>query len=591
MFILNLLPLPYVQCASLKLGGEVVFGVLMAREVSLFDKCLVILLVVAVAGIVLVLANSLAAKSPEAKVMQEEAKPAGLTCPSPTVVRDGKCILTKDVVLNKTLWLGSNTILDCRGRKILPSNPGVVDNASTDNNEFNASIPEVAILVHNASGVTIQNCIIGVEGNTFDFGILAVDIKNPPSQNKILQNSITARTTTILLEHADNHLIQGNTLIRTSNSLSRGVWLDMDSDNNTVLENTITSIGRNATGFIRIYPGGGPHLDPGHPDAGVFVEAWSQDLLNLIVDNQLIQIDITEEAAGSSKNNLIENNTVSYQGLHTNPRLVGAIEVATGATATVIRGNTINSGSGVKVGYGGLGQSSNFKVETSGRCSRDQTRLCVDNSACFIEGFDTSSKGVCNGHGSTRLDLRVRNSIIENNIIRGPFSFSESFPFESGSGILLVSHINPIVRNNQIIGSGIPRGIIVSYDSLETAIVERNTVDGASTGIFLIGGFSPSVNSEAAKFFGMNFSLNDITGYTTAVMTDNDYNFDSELSVDGKGNYWGLNCTQSDGFDPTKVINQNGQIENNVVDSHPYGVPIANTPDASLPATLPGKCS
>jgi nitrous oxidase accessory protein NosD len=59
------------------------------------------------------------------------------------------------------------------------------------------------------------------------------------------------------------------------------------------------------------------------------------------------------------------------------------------------------------------------------------------------------------------------------------------------------------------------------------------------------------------------------------------YNLVTELSVNGQGNYWGLSCEQSGGFDPTTVSPANP----NVKDSHPYGVPVAETPDSQLPAT------
>ncbi len=44
--------------------------------------------------------------------------------------------------------------------------------------------------------------------------------------------------------------------------------------------------------------------------------------------------------------------------------------------------------------------------------------------------------------------------------------------------------------------------------------------------------------------------------------------------MDGKGNYWGLTCAEG-GFEPTKVLQLGGTVNPNVVDSHPFGEPVA----------------
>jgi hypothetical protein len=70
-----------------------------------------------------------------------------------------------------------------------------------------------------------------------------------------------------------------------------------------------------------------------------------------------------------------------------------------------------------------------------------------------------------------------------------------------------------------------------------------------------------------------------------AVRVNNGYPLPTFLSVDGKGNYWGPSC-ETGGFDPVKVSQDNGSAPQVVVeDDHPYGEPVAGTPDELLPPT------
>jgi hypothetical protein len=97
-------------------------------------------------------------------------------------------------------------------------------------------------------------------------------------------------------------------------------------------------------------------------------------------------------------------------------------------------------------------------------------------------------------------------------------------------------------------------------------------------------------------------SLNDITNSQQAINVGEGYNFTTELSLDStgnicgpgstncRGNYWGRTCDDSGGFREFGEPNPDSP-SSLVVDSHPYGVPVAGTPDASLPTMPPGKCS
>jgi hypothetical protein len=146
---------------------------------------------------------------------------------------------------------------------------------------------------------------------------------------------------------------------------------------------------------------------------------------------------------------------------------------------------------------------------------------------------------------------------------------------------------NVVVTGNSIFGllsSGPTPGIginLAGKKPLETAVVHRNTVSDVVTGLRFINVFQ----GEAPAFFGLEVSLNDITGYVTAVATSNDYTLPSELSVEGRGNYWGLACPP--GFDPAFIKKDNGSLQAAVVDSHPYAEAVAELPDESLPATCP----
>src|SRR5215472_1864622 len=93
-----------------------------------------------------------------------KAHPLHATCPSPTVRRERRCVLENDVTLTETLGLPSFTHLDCQGYTITPSVAGT----TTENT--GRSQPEVAILLRQAYGVKIHNCVIA----GFDFGIFAL---------------------------------------------------------------------------------------------------------------------------------------------------------------------------------------------------------------------------------------------------------------------------------------------------------------------------------------------------------------------------------------------------------------------------------
>jgi hypothetical protein len=140
----------------------------------------------------------------------------------------------------------------------------------------------------------------------------------------------------------------------------------------------------------------------------------------------------------------------------------------------------------------------------------------------------------------------------------------------------MVAQIESTVIGNTL-AAITPIGLAISNEMLETEIAQRNVVDGPVTGLRLARG--------VASLFGAMVSLNDFTGYTNAVRVNDGYLLPTFLSADGKGNYWGLSCAAG-GFDPAKVSQENGSAPQVVVeDDHPYGEPVAGTPDELLPPT------
>jgi hypothetical protein len=129
--------------------------------------------------------------------------------------------------------------------------------------------------------------------------------------------------------------------------------------------------------------------------------------------------------------------------------------------------------------------------------------------------------------------------------------------------------------------------INLSGKSLEATTITRNTIVSYGDPVLRLTRdiFSPS-------FFGVKITLNDffVGNYLAVVLTSPTYNLPSELSLDGRGNYWGISGCP--GFDPSSVRFGGidgfiGEVNPYVVDSHPYMQPVANTPDALLPATCP----
>jgi hypothetical protein len=66
-------------------------------------------------------------------------------CPAPTVPQGGQCVMNGDAVITDTIWLASGMKLNCQGHQLTPLAPGILDDPRTAANEFQPSIPELAM--------------------------------------------------------------------------------------------------------------------------------------------------------------------------------------------------------------------------------------------------------------------------------------------------------------------------------------------------------------------------------------------------------------------------------------------------------------
>lgn len=558
---------------------------------------LIALSLVAFAGLVLLLSSGGMAKeyesgsptvgpAPESGMASATAVIADLkkinpACPPPTVSKGSQCVLQEDTDLSSigTLDISSFTKLNCQGHRIYTSHPG--------SNITDRSMPEVGIVIREAYGVKIQNCVI----DGFDFGILALDSKVPEGMendpgamellgNDILNNTIDGRYVPVGLVSVDNTRIKKNDIsVKTDGGV--GVLVLRDSDGNRIANNEISIDPNNDTSGAVKLPGPVTNLNPSNPGPGaVFISQGSglPNLINVVIGDTLYQFpasDSTYPDESASEDNILEGNTI------TATRNRNDVSVSN-SQRTVISGNDLKSAR-IAVLFGGAGF--NETQQFPGRCTNDSSRLCLADSNCFIPGFDGSSKGSCANVTSKTLFWISDGAVIKDNRITGPLNKG-----------MLVSTPNALIQGNNITGPMFNNtaftledgsGIELRRFAIESATVTRNTVSD----------FPAPLRLFSNPVFGARISLNDFTDYADEVLTRG-YVVPSELSVDGKGNYWGLSCQPPNyGFDPNKVLDvQTAMVQADgtiaitgtpnpyIVDSHPFGEPVAATTEDSLPA-------
>jgi Periplasmic copper-binding protein (NosD) len=244
------------------------------------------------------------------------------------------------------------------------------------------------------------------------------------------------------------------------------------------------------------------------------------------------------------------------------------------AIRTTMQDNSATGGAVLGIASFGLVDTLTFP----GTCTLDASRLCLSDGDCNLPSVDATSKGSCVDVTSQPVNWPGEANVFEGNDLRGPFSQSGiAVDFASGSHITGNTITGPFGTGTNDAGITL-RGKL----PIETSRVTRNRVSGSGPALYL-NQLAPADDARASAF-GSTVSLNDFTGYTIAVRTNNVYDLPTELSdpITLQGNHWGLPCPE--GFDPTLVQFLRGEPNPLVKDSNPYGEPVAETPDSLLPA-------
>lgn len=529
----------------------------------------------------------LLASLPTAMLVTANGSHAGAPCPLPTEALGGQCVLRADATINETLWLASDTHLNCRGHRLTPAVPGVLDDPRTMTNEFRASIPDLAMFVHRSYNVKIQNCVI----DGFDFGIIVAQSKSAgapgqrPSANKILGNTIHVRTLGVNVIKSDDVLVSDNAITYDAER-GRGVVVDFDSDHNEISHNRIVSTDAASTGQVRQLPGGPFVTSTAIMDNEIHLLNSDKPLQNFVVSGLLFQVpggdplaDIDD--ASRTSGNVIASNDIVDDGVGASCTFdpgtscradaecagkgVCLLKQNSGvgfnirASDTLVRGNRLSGRMDRGISFGGVGASMTFPNWFPGSCTQDSTRMCSVNADCSIPGYDTTDLGPCVGVGPATVNGNSVGLTAEANALSGIFDTAALFANNSDRFVF---------RGNSVEGGA--SGVRLSVLAIN-GTVERNVVSGSSNALYL--GFHPS--------FSNMIRLNDFTSYAVAIRTSNDFRTSTDLAAGGFGNHWGLSCDP--GFDPSRVLFDNGSVNPFVFDAHPYGQPVARTPDESLP--------
>jgi hypothetical protein len=515
-------------------------------------------------------------------------------CPGPSVRLGNQCVLKEDVKLTQALVLTSNIALDCQGHKLQPKlgSPSTLDPPP----------PQVGIFLNNVETVVIKGCVI--EG--FDFGIFAINSK----EVSLKGNTIKARYTGVSLMSVNFGEVSASNISFTTAG-GRALYVGRNSHIIRILGNTFEAsfVSTNPTA-LRV-PGPESAANPRVVTAGknpgsvvviTEIEGGEPTLLNAVIEGKLFQLSRTPQVTTSltgpnptfTGDIGLEGNTIRFS-----PAL--AVDGITSAVAqnTVIRNNKVIGGANAARAGIRVGMQNGLDRVFPGKCTLKPERSCLDDAGCNISGIDTqggvvtTSIGV-SGDTCTPRDVRTvswltRDNVIDGNEVTGPFA----------QGINTAGH-GTTLTGNTIKGGTPPTGIgigLLGKHAIETTTVTRNSVSNVEVALNLVKSFQ----ELEALSFGAKISLNDFTTYDIAVLTSKVlpptpdpfnpaafYNLSSQLSVAGKGNFWGiLSCPA---FDPAKVVkgeSTSGVLVpdiHHVVDSHPFKVSIARTATGQLPA-------
>lgn len=491
---------------------------------------------------------------------------AGLMCPLPTVLRNGNCTIEADVVLTEPIFMPSGASLDCQDRRLRASSLGTAATTASGDG-YVPSAPEVAIVIQ-GDGVTIKRCIIDGP-NT---GIIVVGGR----ESIIINNTIRAGQFGIRILGADDSMIADNNIVYALNGRGKGIWVQHDTDRNKILRNHVESAPTALmNAFVPLLPGSNrfhnTRLD------GIRFERWGVrdgnwfglTLLNMVLNGQLQQFAVRdydpnmERPEQWGEDNIVEDNIVKP-----GPSVgTFAISVGGGHKGVQIRGNTIHGG--------GVHFSGPYHEDytLAGTCSGDKNRLCIADADCLIPAIDgQSGKGTCSPTISN-LTQGVRSGMIAGNYVYGPFAGTPPF-FASAISTYLNSE-QAVIEENTVVGT--PAAVFLyGKGPLETARVTRNVLASNAVGL-LLREVDP-MNQTTNSVFSATFKLNDVIGSTTRAV---DVSGAYAISTDLPKNYWGRTC--AGGAFTAGVDSPSASITASSV----YGVPVARTADASLPAVCP----
>jgi len=477
------------------------------------------------------------------------AKNLDPSCPPPSKKLGNQCVLNSDLVLTEPLILKAYTKLNCQGHRLLPSGLTAAPNVQ--------SIPPVAIFSARASGVKIQNCVIGSETQPFSYGIMIADSKVDPNwdegqlalrRNKVVGNEVYAANIAIDLLQTDNSEVKDNNLTIFGN----GFGVDMRRAAYDVVSNNFIRRIDSTYWLKTTYPGGAPVLAPTVFSSGIIEGTGpnpTADFTFTVGSETVTVAGIDPSQTAPNHHNFIEDNTIEMTGILGRP--------------ASLTGFTINSG-----------------IQLEDNVSGTEVR---GNS---ISGDSTNppALGVFVGGASTAPGFLVNNVLLEGNSVTGGFIRDAIQVFVARNTTLRDNVLSDAGRSGVLLGSfGLESttvtGNIISDNGINCALPFCTTAASGRGGFSFSRGTGPS---NFAAFFGAEISLNDVTDNLrgVGVITLVPYTFPSELSVEGQGNYWGH--SSAPGFTAA-----DSSLYPLVKDSNPYCVPVAELDPALLPPTCP----
>jgi len=432
------------------------------------------------------------------------------SCPPPTSSENGKCVLASDVVLTQTLWLSSGTTLDCKGHRMTPSVDG--QGSVYQPNRLGTfgflpstpSVPNTAVLL---AGDTSGVTVKNCVIENFDFGVVIANSKLPNASKPESRNRIV-----------------NNTL----NNRYRGVEI-IAADGNEVSGNSINSFG-SASGGVGIEHDSDDNLIKDNSYVGSQSDYWIPGPLFPGGKDEWTRAFLSEGVR-------VWGPTFSYNLTVGDKKFVGTQTPNNYAERNVIEDNDVylpNLPSGD--GYG-----IHNDAKTDGTIIRRNT----------VRG---ASGGVFSVNFSSFYGANAKNVRIENNTILD----------SAWAGILLGWTDDTIASGNKILGSGWA-GVIVAERALWSATVSKNLVKQSQDGLVLFSDPGPQ------SFFGAKISLNDFIDNASNVYawaSRGAYDLPTDLSADGKGNFWGH--TEAPAFRSTDT-----NEPSLVTDSHASLVPVS----------------